>query len=68
MSLQSDLQEVKSHAVSKGIDWDDDLFVVSFGKGTYRWLISVMGISYSDGVDIGLFDMHQRYDRKDLEE
>lgn len=67
MSFRSELDEIKEKATSKGIDWDSDLFQESFGKGTYRWIIDVMGISYGDGMYIGLFDLHQHYSREDME-
>lgn len=33
---------------------------------TKEELIDVMNIGYGDGMDIGLFDLHQQYDRKDM--
>lgn len=64
--MNEDLEAVKQAAKRMGIEWDDDIFNASFGKGTYRWLIAAMGISYTDGMEIGLFDLHQNYNREDL--
>lgn len=63
----SDVADVKQAAGEHGIEWDDEIFSACFGKGTYRYLIAAMGISYSDGMDIGLFDLHQNYGREDME-
>ena len=68
MNFSSDLEAVKAEAAKLGLEWDDDLFTAAFGKGTYRWLISVMGVSYIAGMDIGLLDLHQNYNREDMNE
>ena len=67
MSFSNDLATVKQKASDLGINWDDDLFGAAFGKGTYRWLVETMGITYMEGMEIGLFDLHQEYRREDLE-
>lgn len=66
MSFWEDLATVLEEAEKKKVHVDKNALVESFGKGTYRWLIEQVGVNYSDGMDIGIFDLHQNYDRKDM--
>ncbi len=66
-SIIVDIELIKTKSREKGIEWNHQAFLENFGKGTYRWLIyGDLNLSYSEGMDIGLFDLHQNYNREDL--